>query len=169
MITLIAAISENGVIGKDGQIPWRLPADLKRFKALTMGHVLVMGRKTYESIGRPLPGRRTIVLTRARAECPSGVWTARSLLDAVTMGEGGVTMTPEGTIAFICGGAEVYREALDKDFVDRLELTMIGGKFEGDTVMPPIDYSRFDRPRREAFFDPTLPYTFETWNRKAKT
>src|SRR5262249_40363926 len=90
MITLIAAVAENGVIGAGNRLPWRLPEDLKRFKALTMGHTLIMGRKTFDSIGRPLPGRTTIVVTRDRGWTKEGVTVAHSLDDALARAQGEV-------------------------------------------------------------------------------
>ncbi|MDY7095722.1 MAG: dihydrofolate reductase [Acidobacteriota bacterium] len=128
-IHLIAAMAENRVIGRDNQLPWRLPADLKRFKAATMGHVLVMGRKTYESIGRPLPGRRTVVLSRDDGYRPEGVEVASSLPRALELaGEQEV---------FVAGGGEVYRRALE--LADDVLLTVVHGEVEGDAFFPPLD------------------------------
>jgi dihydrofolate reductase len=128
-VHLIAAMSENRVIGRDNQLPWRLPADLKRFKAATMGHVLVMGRKTYESIGRPLPGRRTIVLSRDAGYRPEGVEVASSLSEALELaGDEEV---------FIAGGGEVYRRALE--VADDILLTLVHGHIEGDAFFPSLN------------------------------
>lgn len=138
MIQLIAAMAKNRVIGKDNQLPWRLPADLKRFKALTMGHTLVMGRKTFESIGRPLPGRTTIVVTRRTDFHPNGVRIAHSLADALA-GSGQI---------FVVGGAEIYEQALA--LADRLELTVIDADYDGDAVFPEWDEGRFKLIAREA-------------------
>ena len=102
MINMIAAVAQNGVIGAGNQLPWRLPADLKRFKALTMGHTLIMGRKTFDSIGRPLPGRTTIVITRDRAWEKAGVSVAHSLEEALKLVEGE---------AFVAGGAKRHARA----------------------------------------------------------
>lgn len=128
-IHVIAAMSENRVIGRDNQLPWRLPADLKRFKAATMGHALVMGRKTYESIGRPLPGRRTIVLSRDESYRPEGVEVASSL-------DRGLELAGKEEV-FIAGGGEVYRRALD--LADDILLTVVHGRVEGDAFFPSLN------------------------------
>ncbi len=129
---MIVAASEHGVIGHEGKMPWRLPADLQAFKKLTMGHTLIMGRKTYESIGRPLPGRKTIVLTRSLSQLP-GVKCVESLAAAIEEAFG----TNYSDETFICGGAEVYRRSFD--LVDRLYLTRVHGEIEGDTRVPELD------------------------------
>ena len=120
----IAAMSENRVIGADGKIPWHIPDEFKWFREATMGHILVMGRKTYASIGRPLPGRKTVVLSRQPLEIP-GVTVVGSL-DAVPR---------EGTV-FIAGGAEIYRQALP--YCAEIFLTVVKRKVEGDTFFPEI-------------------------------
>jgi dihydrofolate reductase len=125
----IAAMSLNRVIGQGNQIPWHLPEDFKWFKAVTMGHVLVMGRKTFESIGRPLPGRETIVLTRGDWTHPT-VKTAASL-DHLPLAQG------DGRTVFIAGGAEIYRQALP--LCDELLLTRVKQEVEGDAFFPPFE------------------------------
>lgn len=172
MIALIAAISRNNVIGRGGKIPWHIPEDLKRFKSLTTGHVLVMGRKTYESIGKPLPGRTTIVISHS-----PGYYGIPELM---TSSEGGLKASPSFARAmvfaalfapkdiFICGGAEVYREALERDVVDKLYLTQVDIECEGDTFMPPIDWSRWGdgfRAERLASGD-HVPYSFVSYERQ---
>ena len=127
-LSLIAAVAANGVIGSDNALPWRLPEDLKRFKALTLGHPVIMGRKTYESIGRPLPGRRNIIVTRNAAYAAEGCETARSLGDALAACNG----TAEEV--FVIGGAQIYAEALP--LAQRLYLTEIGRDFPGDARFP---------------------------------
>jgi len=122
---LIYARADNGVIGKDNALPWRLPADLKRFKALTMSKPMIMGRKTFESFPSPLPGRRHIVLTRDPAWAAEGAEVAHSVADALAL-------AGEGDVAVI-GGAEIY--CLFMPLAARLELTEIHEAFEGDTVM----------------------------------
>ncbi len=140
-IVIIAAVARNGVIGIGGDLPWRIPDDLARFKRLTMGHALIMGRVTFESIGRPLPGRTTIVLTRHPTWAHEGVEVAGTLGDALAM-------TAENQQdAFIAGGAEVYRSALE--FADALELTEVDAEPEGDTWFPPIDWSQWQEVDRE--------------------
>lgn len=127
-IVFVIARAENGVIGRDGALPWRLPEDLKRFKALTMGAPMIMGRKTFESLPRLLPGRRHIVLTRSdwRAE---GAEVARSVEEALAM-VGGPRVS-------IVGGADIFR--IFEPLADRIELTEVHGSPEGDTVVPPFD------------------------------
>ncbi|CDO35088.1 dihydrofolate reductase [Novosphingobium sp. KN65.2] len=125
-IFLIYARAANGVIGRDGQLPWRLPADLKRFKALTMGKPMIMGRKTFESFPSPLPGRRHIVLTRDAAWQASGAEVVHSVDEALAA-------AGAGEVAVI-GGAEIY--ALFMDEATRIELTEVHADFVGDTFMP---------------------------------
>lgn len=139
-VTLVAAVARNGVIGKDGGLPWHLPDDLRHFKAVTMGGVLVMGRKTYESIGRPLPGRTTVVVTRRPDWAAAGVLTAGSVSEALELGES------LGEV-FVVGGADIYRQTLDR--ADVLELTHVDGEPEGDTTFPQVDWSRWQATRRE--------------------
>ncbi|HVR28276.1 MAG TPA: dihydrofolate reductase [Thermoanaerobaculia bacterium] len=139
-VSIIAAVARNGTIGIDNRLPWRLPADLRRFKSLTMGHHLVMGRKTFESVGA-LAGRTTIVVTRRGLVSPPpepGVKTASSLEGALDLARA----AGEEEI-FVAGGAEIYREALG--LADRMYLTRIDADFAGDATFPPID----DRGWRE--------------------
>jgi dihydrofolate reductase len=174
--SIIVAASHNGVIGSDGQLPWRLPSDLKRFKELTMGHTLIMGRKTFESLPpklRPLPGRRTIGLTRqlSRFEGQNPLWAA-SLTSALilAMSAENEARGKDGQIAevFICGGGEVYREALP--LVDRVYLTVIERDFEGDTyfaasrVEPWWTGAEWSLARSERG-EGELPHRFEIWDR----
>ncbi len=137
-INIIAAVSDNLVIGKEGIIPWRIPEDMQRFKSLTVGHSVVMGRKTYDSIPakfRPLPGRENIVLTRDETYRETGIVVAHSLDDALMKA---LNYHPK---IFVIGGGQVYAEAIHR--ADRLELTIVEGEFEGDTFFP--DYSAFSR------------------------
>lgn len=126
-IVLIYARAANGVIGRDGRLPWRLPADLRRFKALTMGKPMILGRKTFESFPGPLPGRRHIVLTRGRAWRAEGAEVVHSVDEALAR-------AGDGEVAVI-GGAEIY--ALLQAKAARIELTEIHADYEGDTMMPP--------------------------------
>ncbi len=126
MITLILARAENGVIGREGKLPWHLPADLKRFKALTMGQPMVMGRKTFESFPAPLPGRRHIVLTRDTGWSADGAEVAHSV-------DAALALAGDGDVAVI-GGAEVF--ALFEPVADRVELTEVRASPEGDAVVP---------------------------------
>ena len=127
MLSIIVAMSENRVIGRDGGLPWHLPNDLKRFRALTVGHTIVMGRKTYESIGRPLPERRSIVVTRQPAFHPDGVEIARSF-------EAALELSGAEQQLFAVGGASIYRAALGR--ARRLYLTMVHATIEGDIYFP---------------------------------
>ena len=138
-ITLIAAVARNGVIGRDNALPWRLSADLKRFKRLTMGRSVIMGRKTYESIGKPLPGRKFIVVSRNWAAAPEGVTLARSIEEALE--------AAGGDEVFILGGSEVFRLTLP--LADRLHLTLVDADVVGDTFFPEIDPSVWTLVSRE--------------------
>ncbi len=128
-IFLIYARAANGTIGRDGGLPWHIPADLRRFKALTMGKPMIMGRKTFDSFPAPLPGRRHIVLTRDAGWSSPGAETARSVEDALAL-------AGEGEVAII-GGAEV--NALFLPLAGRIELTEVHAEIPGDTHMPPLD------------------------------
>jgi dihydrofolate reductase len=142
-VTLVAAVARNGVIGVDGGLPWRLPDDMRRFKELTTGHVLVMGRKTYESIGRPLPNRTTIVVTRTPG------WSAgvEGVLVAPGVPEALDAATEIDDEVFVVGGARVYADALP--LADRLELTHVDAEPAGDTLFPAVEWSEWREVRRE--------------------
>ena len=129
IVSMIVAVSENGVIGREGQIPWDLPADLRNFKRLTMGHHLVVGRKTWESIGRPLPGRTMIVLSRKAGFKAEGCLTAASLPEAIEIAE----MAGDAE-AFIAGGSRVYEQAIP--LADRIYLSRVHANVRGDTLFP---------------------------------
>lgn len=162
-VSLIVAVAANGVIGRAGGLPWRLSADLRRFKALTMGHHLVMGRRTWESIGRPLPGRTTIVVTRREDLPVVGALVARSPDDALRLAAGDDEV-------FVVGGAELYRALLDR--ADRIYLTRVHAEPEGDTHFPPVDWTRWRRVGAEdlpAGPRDDHPSTFEIWERREPT
>ena len=130
LISLIAAVSENGVIGKDNKLPWHLPADLQFFKKTTINHPIIMGRKNFESIGRALPGRTNIILTRNQNfKVPEGCIKVHELKAAFDIAE--KTATNE---CFVIGGTEIYKEALP--FCQKLYITRVHGIFEGDVFMP---------------------------------
>jgi len=153
-ISIIAAMSRNRVIGRNNGMPWRLPADLRFFKETTMGHTLIMGRKTFESLQKFLAGRRIIVLTRDRCFEAEGIETAHTLEEAVSLAE------DEAEI-FIAGGAEIYSLALDADIADTMYLTLIEEDFEGDTWFPEYkesDWKLISREDREK--DEKNPYDF---------
>jgi dihydrofolate reductase len=140
----IAAVARNGVIGAGNDIPWRIPADWARFKALTLGHVLIMGRRTYDSIGRPLPGRRTVVVTRDPHWRTDGVIVAHTVAEAF---DRAAALAPERI--FVAGGGQIYAAAWDR--LDRLEITEVAAEPDGDVRFPDIgpewqQTSRDDRP-----------------------
>jgi dihydrofolate reductase len=139
-LCLIAAIAANRVIGSNNALPWHLPADLRRFKALTMGHPVVMGRKTYASIGRPLPGRRNLVVTRNRGYSAPGCEIAHSLDAAIAACRGAQEI-------FVIGGAELYRESLPR--AHSLEFTEIHAVFEGDATFPQFPLEQWREAARE--------------------
>jgi dihydrofolate reductase len=139
-ICLIAALAANRVIGKNNTMPWHLPADLKRFKALTMGHPVVMGRKTHESIGRPLPGRRNLVITRNHGYGAPGCEVVHSLDEAIAACRGAREV-------FIIGGAELYRESLARAHC--LEFTEIMAEFDGDASFPEFSLAQWRETARE--------------------
>jgi len=161
-ITLIAAMAENRVIGRDNALPWHLPADLARFKQRTEGHVVIMGRRTFESVGRPLPNRRSIVITRKRDFHPPGAEIARSLAEALERAR-----ESKQDEVFILGGAEIYALALPD--VDRLELTIVHADVSGDTFFPECDLSEWtliDQQRHEADDRHAHAFSFRTYERK---
>ncbi|MGH3457181.1 dihydrofolate reductase [Aeromicrobium sp.] len=136
-VTLVVAVGANGVIGVDGGLPWRLPEDLAHFKKLTMGHPMVMGRTTFESIGRPLPGRTTIVLTRDPHWSAPGVEVAGTIEAALERAQ---QLDDE---VFIVGGAQVYARALEAGLVDLMCVTRVAAAPEGDTHFPKIEWEQW--------------------------
>ena len=156
MIILVVAAAGNGVIGKDGTIPWRLPEDLKRFKALTLGHIVVMGRKTWDSLppkNRPLPGRRNIVITRDADWKAEGA--ERATLEAALKLDGDI---------FVIGGGEIYRAALP--LADRIELTEVHREFKGDAVFTFDPESWREVAREDHITAEGLGYSFVTLERR---
>lgn len=139
MLSIIAAIGDGGVIGREGALPWHIPEDLKRFKQLTMGHPIIMGRKTYESIGKPLPGRVNIVISRQEGYEAAGCEVFRSLEEALAKYE------PQNP--FVIGGAEIYRAALP--LADRLHITEVKISTDGDVFFPDFDRSQWRETSRE--------------------
>ncbi len=146
-LSIVVAASDNGVIGREGELPWRMPADLQRFKRLTMGHCLIMGRKTYESIGRPLPGRVSIVLSRSPDWSPNaeGVLVAQCLDEAIRLAADAPDM--DCSEAYIVGGGEVYRQAMTH--ADRIHLTRVHTTLEGDAYFPEIDPNKWELAESE--------------------
>lgn len=157
MISLLVAASQNGIIGANNKLPWHLPADLKRFKQLTLGHPIIMGRKTFDSIGKPLPGRTNIVITRQKGTLCCGTTVANSLEEAMLLCE-------NEKETFIIGGAEIFKQALP--FTDRIYLTTIHKDFEGDTRLFDIDPAAWKETSREDAFSDPLPHSFITLERK---
>ncbi|MDO8730880.1 MAG: dihydrofolate reductase [Candidatus Omnitrophota bacterium] len=156
MISLIVAASRNGVIGANNKLPWHLPADLKRFKQLTMGYPILMGRKTFESIGKPLPGRTNIVITRQKGFQCCGTTVVHSVEEALLICE-------NEKETFVIGGAEIFQQALP--LADRIYLTRIEKDFEGDTKLFEIDPAGWKEVSREEFLNDPLPHTFITYER----
>jgi dihydrofolate reductase len=140
IISIIAAMADNRVIGRGGAIPWDIAADRRRFRELTMGHPVIMGRRTFESIGRPLPGRSNIILSRKPSFRAEGCIVANSLEDALLA-------CGDADEVFICGGEELYRQALAT--ADRIFLTVIHQGFDGDAFFPPIPAGYVETERSE--------------------
>jgi len=152
-LTMIAALAENGVIGKDNQLIWRFPNDLKRFKKLTLGHHVLMGRKTFESVNRPLPGRTNVVITRQKDYQAPGCIVVHTLEAALRKAEN----DPQ---PFVIGGAKIYELALP--YADSMELTHIHHSYEGDTYFPEWDPKAWELVAREAHSaDEKHPHAFE--------
>lgn len=146
-LAAVVAIAENGVIGHDDRLPWHISSDLKRFKALTLGKPVIMGRKTFASLGRVLPGRETIVLTRDRHFAPpAGVFVAASVETALELAEARAQALGAAEIV-LAGGGEIFAALLDR--VDRLYVTLVKLSPPGDAFFPPIDWSKWEEIRRE--------------------
>ena len=156
-ITLVAAMAQNRVIGIDNRLPWHLPEDLKHFKAVTLGKPVIMGRKTYDSIGRPLPGRRNIVVTRQHDWSAAGVEVAHSL-------ETALALVQQAESACVIGGADLYRQALP--LAHRLELTEIAESYQGDAHFPAFSADEWREVRRESHrSEQGLGYAFVSYQR----
>lgn len=155
MIAVIAAYSKNRVIGNNGMIPWKIKGEQKRFKELTYKNIVVMGRRTYEEIGKPLEGRKTIVISKTKKYKADNLITVSSLEEAL--------QKAEGKDVFISGGSNLYKMALN--FVDKLYITEIEKDFEGDTFFPQFDESEFEK-KIEEHVDGEIPYSYVTFTRK---
>jgi dihydrofolate reductase len=142
MIGLVVAVDNNNVIGKDNKLIWHLPADLKMFKELTMGAPIVMGRKTFESIGKPLPGRTTVIITRNPEYKVEGCIVALSLKE-------GLSMVGKEPKVYVIGGGEIFKEAMP--LADKLYLTRIHHSFEGDVYFPEVDMNQWEEESRQDF------------------
>lgn len=162
MTILIAASAENNALGKDNKMIWHLPDDFKRFKQLTTGHHIIMGRKTFESFPKPLPNRTHIVITRQKNYTPEGCIVVNSL-------EAAVAACPKEENRFIIGGAEIYKLSLS--IIDRIELTRVNGEFEADAFFPEINLNEWKLINEE--FHSTdekheYAFSFQTFERKTK-
>lgn len=159
-ISIIVAVSENNVIGKDNKLLWHLPADLKYFKQLTIGHSIIMGRKTFESIGKPLPQRKSIIVTRNKNFEAEGCAVVNSLEDAIALSQNKEEV-------FIIGGAEIYKAAMEK--ADKIYFTRVHHCFEGDAFFPAIDESTWTKIHEQhclADEKNLYPYSFLTFIKK---
>jgi dihydrofolate reductase len=158
IVSIIVAIGENHAIGKNNQLLWHMPNDLKHFKDITLGRTIIMGRKTFDSVGKPLPRRRNIVVTRQNITIP-GCEVVKSLED-------GLALCQDEDEVFIGGGAEIYKLAMH--LTDRIYLTIIHKSFDADTFFPEIDKDEWEEVKREDF-EPDeknlLPYSFITLER----
>ncbi|MBP6057379.1 MAG: dihydrofolate reductase [Nitrosomonas sp.] len=163
-LSILVAMARNRVIGQDNKLPWHLPADLKHFKSLTMGKTIVMGRKTYESIGRPLPGRTNIIITQQRNFEVPGATVIHSIEDALLVCEQANATNGE---CFIIGGEGLYRQTIA--ICQRMYVTEIQRDFEGDTIFPKYDPGEWEETQREKYFadsDNNMEYHFVILDRK---
>ncbi len=163
MLSIIAAVAQNSTIGKNNKLVWHLPADLRFFKNTTMNRTLIMGRKTFESFGKPLPGRRSIVVTRQTNWHHEGVEVSHSLNNAIGI-------APKNEEVFIIGGAEIYRLALP--LCTKMYLTIIHHNFDGDTNFPEVDFSEWElisNIRHKADEKNKYNYNFKQYVRKPVT
>jgi len=152
MITIIAAVAENNALGKDNQLIWHLPTDLKRFKQVTLNHHIIMGRKTFESLGKPLPNRTTIIISRNKNYNATGCIIVNSLKKAIEASANDKT-------PYILGGAEIYKQAIE--IADKLDITFIHHKFDADAFFPVIDNNIWKETSRKDFkADKTNKYDF---------
>jgi dihydrofolate reductase len=164
-LTLIVAVAENGVIGRAGGLPWRLKSDLQHFRAVTMGKPVMMGRRTFASIPKPLKGRTTIVVSRDPAFAAPGIVVAPSLEAALTAARGDALRRGADAIAIV-GGQEIFARMLP--LADRLEITEVHAKPEGDTFFPPVDPSAWRETKRVAHAagpDDDAPFSVVTYDR----
>ncbi|UCE55098.1 MAG: dihydrofolate reductase [Desulfobacterales bacterium] len=156
LISLIAAMASNRVIGHKGDIPWKIPGEQKMFKEITLGHTVIMGRKTYESLGRPLPGRTNIVITRQTDYQASGCMVAHDLDGALA------SCSADESEAFICGGSQLYHQALP--VADKIYLTVLPKEIPGDRYFPAISEADFKMTTSD-LIDGIQPYNFYIYER----
>lgn len=162
MITLIAAIGKNYELGKNNDLIWHLSADLKRFKKVTTGHTIIMGRNTFESIGKPLPNRHSVIVTRNINYTQEGCTVVHSLDEALNL-------IDKEERAFIIGGAQIYKEAISNPLVDQLDITHVHESFEADVYFPKIDSESWQLIKKDDFLaDEKNPYnySFASYSRK---
>jgi len=160
VITLIVAVADNGVIGRDNTLPWHLPDDLKRFKALTMGKPMIMGRKTFESIGKPLPGRLNIVVTRDTNYRRDGVVVVHGV-------EAAIAAAADAPEVMVIGGADLFRLFLPR--AGRIHLTRVHGNIEGNVTWPALDLGQWEligQERHDADERHAYAMTFEVWEKR---
>lgn len=141
-VTIIAAIAKNNALGKDNDLIWHLPEDLKRFKKVTSGHHIIMGRNTFESIGKPLPNRTTVIITRNKNYKVEGCIVVHNLEDAIQVAK-------NDSQIFIIGGAQIYKQAMESDLVDQLDITLVHETFEADVFFPEINSKIWKQTLRE--------------------
>ena len=162
MITIIAAIGKNNELGKDNDLIWHLPEDLKRFKRVTSGHHILMGRNTFESIGKPLPNRTTVIITRNNDYFKDGCLIAGSIEEAIQLAENDEEI-------FIIGGAQIYKQAIQNPSVKKLDMTIVHESFDADVFFPEIDSTIWKETAREDFKADEknkYDYSFVTYVRK---
>lgn len=159
MISLIAAVANNGVIGNEGSIPWYIPKDLERFKELTMGHKVIMGRKTFESLPRKLEGRKVIVVSKTLGDVPKNAWALAIDLDSA------LSICNKDEEVFIAGGAKVYKEGLQ--YTNKLYITEVDFGYQGDTFFPVVDFSKWTLLNKECHPSEGLnpAFSFMTFSR----
>jgi dihydrofolate reductase/dihydrofolate reductase (trimethoprim resistance protein) len=158
IISIIAAVAKNGVIGINGTMPWHIPGELTRFKELTWGKSVIMGRITYEDLGRPLPGRRIVVVSRSKTYSAPGLITCRSVEEAIER-----CRREREDEVFIAGGGDVYRQTID--LTDIFYMTIVDEEIEGDVYFPDVDWSTYDLIYKEEREGPPR-YTYYTYKRK---
>lgn len=171
MIALIAAYAKNRAIGKDGKLPWKLTKELHHFRDVTSGNVVVMGRKTFESIGKPLKGRTTIVLSKSKRFsekqlADAKLYGARNMQEALSLAETLAVKSDPPADIFFAGGESVYAEALP--FCSALYITEIDAYVDGDAFFPKFDEALFDKKIIKKITDDTLPYTYILYTKKAR-
>ena len=160
MIVIIAAVAQNNALGKDNQLIWHLPDDFKRFKSLTTGHFIIMGRKTFESFPKPLPNRTHVVITRQKNYKPEGCIVVNSLKEAIES-------CPKNETIYIIGGGEIYNQSME--IADKIEITRVHHAFEADTFFPEIDVKKWNLIFEELHSKDDkhhYDFSFQTYSRK---